>query len=238
MRLALIGYGKMGKVIESLAMERGHSISFKIDLDNQEKITTLNPDNTDVAIEFTRPESAFDNITGCLHQGVRVISGTTGWLERYGEITELCEKQQGTFLYSSNFSLGVNLFFELNRWLSKAISQFKEYHPEMEEIHHTEKLDKPSGTAISLAEGIIETHEAIDRWELGKNNDQRTISIESKRIDRVPGTHQITYTSEMDSIEIKHTAHSRQGFALGVVKVAEWIADKKGVYTMNDYLKF
>ncbi len=236
MNIALIGYGKMGKSIEKMATQRGHHISSIVDLDSQEKLSEIAPDNTDVVIEFSNPSSAFDNIGACLRQKVPVISGTTGWLDQLPDIEELCVAHQGTFLTASNFSLGVNIFFKLNEWLSQVMGQFPDYKIDIEETHHLQKLDKPSGTAITLAEDIIKTHPHYRRWALdaSKEND---IKIASFRQEEVAGKHVIKYHSSIDTIAITHEAHSREGFALGAVLVAEWIQDKKGIFTMNDFIK-
>ncbi len=230
MNIALLGYGKMGKIIETIALKRGHSISLKAN----SKTKTLDFSNTDVAIDFSLPSTAVHNITSALDHNVPVISGTTGWLKDYDRITANCHTKNGAFLYASNFSLGVNIFFEVNRVLGKLIADIPEYKVSLEEIHHTEKLDAPSGTAISLAKDII-SKSHYENWTLEAPNDNE-IGITAKRIDNVPGTHSIQYDSNIDSIEIKHTAHNRTGFALGAVIAAEWIKDKKGVFTMKDVL--
>ncbi|WP_179351948.1 4-hydroxy-tetrahydrodipicolinate reductase [Winogradskyella vidalii] len=230
MKIALLGYGRMGKSIEAIALNRNHSITLKIADAN----ANYNFKDTDVAIDFSIPTAAVSNIKKALDAGVPVISGTTGWLDQYNEILDYCEAKKGTFLYASNFSLGVNLFFELNKKLSQLMAGFPEYTTELEEIHHTKKLDAPSGTAITLAEQIIE-YTDYTNWTLDQPKTNE-IHIEAKRIEHVPGTHEITYNSEVDSISIKHTAHSRQGFALGAVIAAEWIKDKKGVFSMKDVL--
>ena len=236
MNIALIGYGKMGKSIEKMATQRGHHISSIVDLDSQEKLSEIAPNNTDVVIEFSNPSSAFDNIGACLRQKVPVISGTTGWLDQLPNIEALCVAHQGTFLTASNFSLGVNIFFKLNEWLSQVIGQFPDYKIDIEETHHLQKLDKPSGTAITLAENIIKTHPHYRRWDLNasKENDMNIASI---RQAEVTGKHVINYHSSIDTIAITHKAHSREGFALGAVLVAEWIQNKKGIFTMNDFIK-
>lgn len=230
MKIALLGYGKMGKVIERIALERGHEIVLKKDETN----TFDGLSTADVAIDFSVPTAAVDNISNCFHTNVPVVSGTTGWLEHFDEMVALCNEKQGGFISSSNFSLGVNIFFELNEYLAKIMSQFDSYKVTMEEIHHTQKLDAPSGTAISLAKGVIENSNYAN-WTLdeAKNNE---IHIEAKRIGDVPGTHTVTYDSIVDSIELKHTAHNREGFALGAVIAAEWLAGKKGIYNMKDVL--
>lgn len=230
MNIALLGYGKMGKAIETIALKRGHKIVLKVSRDT--KAYAL--DNVDVAIDFSLPSSAFENISNCILQKTPVISGTTGWLEQYDDIVSLCNENNGTFLYASNFSLGVNIFFELNKTLAKLMKGLPQYNVNIEEIHHTQKLDAPSGTAITLAESIIK-HSDYKNWTL-ESPKPKEIGILAKRIENVPGTHEINYESEVDSISIKHTAHSREGFALGAVIAAEWIHDKTGVYTMKDVL--
>lgn len=230
MNIALLGYGRMGKSIEAIAIERNHSISLKI-VDETSKYDFT---NTDVAIDFSIPTVAFKNIKKALDAGVPVISGTTGWLDQYQEILAYCKSKNGTFLYASNFSLGVNIFFEINNRLSQLIGSLDSYSTEIEEIHHTQKLDAPSGTAITLAEHIIENTN-YKNWTLDQPESDE-IYIDAKRIENIPGTHEVTYNSEIDSISIKHTAHSRQGFAMGAVIAAEWIKDKKGIFTMRDVL--
>lgn len=229
MNIALLGYGKMGKTIEKIAIERGHSIVIKTSLEDGYDIT-----KADVAIDFSVPDAAFFNIVNCFKNGIPVISGTTGWLHNYDKAIEICKQEEGTFLYASNFSLGVNIFFELNRILSKLMKGQPQYKVSLEEIHHTQKLDAPSGTAISLANDIID-HSDYKKWSLGTPKPDE-IGITAKRIENVPGTHEITYASSVDSIQIKHTAHSREGFAVGAVIAAEWIYGKKGVFTMKDVL--
>jgi len=232
MKIALLGYGKMGQIIERIAIERGHEIVLRKDEFN----TYDGLSNADVAIEFSIPKAAVSNISNCFRSNVPVISGTTGWLEHYDEMVTLCKEKKGAFLSSSNFSLGVNIFFELNEYLAKMMSKFDSYTVEMEEIHHTQKLDAPSGTAISLAKGIIENSNYTN-WTL-ENPKPNEIHIEAKRIDNIPGTHTVNYNSSVDAIEIKHTAHNREGFALGAVIAAEWIVGKEGVFTMKDVLEF
>lgn len=230
MKIALLGYGKMGKVIEKIALERGHEIVLRKDSsDTFEGIT-----NADVAIDFSVPSSAVSHISECLNQNIPVISGTTGWLENFDEMVQLCQAKNGSFIYASNFSLGVNIFFELNNYLAKMMKNLKDYNVSMEEIHHTQKLDAPSGTAISLANGIIENTDYVN-WTL-ENPTANQIYIDAKRIENIPGTHSVFYDSKVDQIEIKHTAHSREGFALGSVIAAEWLIGKKGVFTMKDVL--
>ena len=231
MKIALLGYGKMGKVIEQIALQRGHEIVLR--KSSASSFEGLN--NADVAIDFSVPSSAVTNISECLNNGIPVISGTTGWLEDYNKMVALCEEKNGAFIYGSNFSLGVNLFFELNNYLAKMMSKFNQYKVTMEEIHHTQKLDAPSGTAISLAKGVIENSN-YSNWTL-ENPNENEIQIDAKRIENVPGTHSIFYTSEVDTIEIKHTAHNRDGFALGSIIAAEWLVGKKGVFSMKDVLE-
>jgi 4-hydroxy-tetrahydrodipicolinate reductase len=230
MKIALLGYGKMGKSIETIALQRNHSITLKA----SSKTSTFDFSDTDVAIDFSLPSTAVENIKRALDANVPVISGTTGWLDQYNHIVDYCKSKSGTFLYASNFSLGVNIFFEINSRLSKLMADLPDYKASIEEIHHTQKLDAPSGTAITLAEQII-ANSSYSNWTLdqAQNNE---LHIEAKRIENVPGTHEITYNSEIDSLSIKHTAHSRQGFALGAVITAEWIKDKKGIFKMKDVL--
>lgn len=230
MKIALLGYGKMGQVIERISQERGHEIVLRKDENN----TFDGLSTADVAIDFSVPTAAVSNISNCFHANVPVISGTTGWLEHYDEVAALCHEKKGAFISSSNFSLGVNIFFELNEYLAKIMSKFDSYQVVMEEIHHTQKLDAPSGTAISLAKGIIE-NSSYTNWTL-ENPEAEQIHIEAKRIGTVPGTHTVTYNSAVDAIEIKHTAHNREGFALGAVIAAEWILGKQGIFTMKDVL--
>ncbi|MFY0631512.1 MAG: 4-hydroxy-tetrahydrodipicolinate reductase [Flavobacteriaceae bacterium] len=233
MKIALLGYGRMGKEIEEIALQRGHEIVLRISNEQSYDIKIA-----DIAIDFSIPSAAYKNITNCFKNGVPVISGTTGWLEKYDSALDICNEHKGSFIYASNFSLGVNLFFELNKKLSLMMNSLKDYTVSLEEIHHTKKLDAPSGTAITLAEGIIE-HTDKNHWELQNNENQtdaHSIPIEAKRIPDVPGTHTISYESEVDSIEITHTAHNRKGFALGAVIAAEWLIDKVGVYNMKDVL--
>lgn len=230
MKIALLGYGKMGKVIERIALERGHEIVLrKASSDSFDGLA-----DADVAIDFSIPDAAVGNISACLNGNVPVISGTTGWLEQYHDVAQLCEEKQGAFIYGSNFSLGVNIFFELNTHLAKMMANLKQYKVTLEEIHHTQKLDAPSGTAITLAKDII-NHSDYAGWAIG-NPKEGDIFIDAKRIEGVPGTHTVKYNSDIDAIEIKHTAHNREGFALGAVVAAEWLLGKKGVYSMKDVL--
>jgi 4-hydroxy-tetrahydrodipicolinate reductase len=231
MKIALLGYGKMGKVIERIALERGHEIVLK----KSSASTFDGIENADVAIDFSIPDVAVENISICLEKGIPVVSGTTGWLDDYQKIVDLCEAKNGAFLYGSNFSLGVNLFFELNNYLAQMMSKFKEYNVSMEEIHHTQKLDKPSGTAISLAKDILKNYPEKKNWTID-NSTNEELFIDVKRIENVPGTHSVFYNSDVDFIEIKHVAHNREGFALGAVVASEWILGKKGVFSMKDVL--
>ena len=238
MKIALLGYGRMGKSIEKIALQKGHEIvcktSGKIDLEQLSK--------ADVAIDFSVPEAAFQNIAVCLKNNIPVVSGTTGWLEKYDKAVKICKEKNSAFLYASNFSIGVNLFFELNERLTKTMRNFPNYDVEIEETHHTQKLDAPSGTAISLAEQVIENSEKTD-WKLLEIHTEKNqfengkIPIIAKRIVDVPGTHLVKYSSKIDDLEIKHTAHSREGFASGAVMAAEWLQGKTGVFGMKDVLK-
>lgn len=230
MKIALLGYGKMGKVIEQIALERGHEIVLR--KGGNDSFDGL--ENADIAIDFSIPTAAIANITECINRGIPVVSGTTGWLEDYPKMEKLCKEKNAAFIYGSNFSLGVNLFFEVNDYLSKMMSKFNQYTVSMEEIHHTQKLDKPSGTAISLANGIINNTDK-NNWSI-ENPSSDDVFIDVKRIENVPGTHSIFYNSNEDTIEIKHTAHNRNGFAFGAIIASEWLIGKKGVYTMKDVL--
>ena len=236
MKIALIGYGKMGKAIEEIALERGHEIVLKIDVTNTADLTKENIAKADVAIEFTGPHTAYANITSLLELGIPVVSGSTGWLEKMDEVQHLLKEKNGTMLYASNFSVGVNLFFDLNEKLAALMYPHKEYKVSLEEIHHTAKLDAPSGTAITLAEGIMETYTEKTKWVNDVVPAENELLIASKRIDPAPGTHIINYTSEIDDITITHTAHSRKGFALGAVLAAAFIKDKKGFFSMKEVL--
>jgi 4-hydroxy-tetrahydrodipicolinate reductase len=230
MRIALFGYGKMGQMIEQIALNRDHEIVAKID----EHTQNIDFSSMDVAIDFSMPEAAFSNITKCLENNVPIISGTTGWLDKYQDAVTLCKSKNGAFIYASNFSLGVNIFFELNNYLAKMMQNLPEYKVSLEEIHHTQKLDAPSGTAITLAEGVISNSE-YTHWKLDDDSNN-SLPITSKRIGKTPGTHTVNYNNVVDSIEIKHTAHNREGFALGAVTAAEWIIGKAGIFSMRDVL--
>ncbi|MBD3903248.1 4-hydroxy-tetrahydrodipicolinate reductase [Chryseobacterium sp. Ch-15] len=231
MKIALVGYGRMGKIIDEIALKRGHEVVARL----KETPTAENLNNPDVVIEFSLPEVAFDNIKACLENKIPVICGTTGWLERKDEVEKLAVENGTAFLYGSNFSLGVNLFFALNEKLADLMKNVDEYSCQLEEIHHIHKLDAPSGTAISLAEGIIKNNTKFDAWKL-EETQEKQLGIFAIRENEVPGTHSVYYRSEVDEIEIKHKAYNRNGFALGAVVAAEWIKDKKGNFTMKDVL--
>ncbi len=232
MKIALLGYGKMGKTIEKIAIVRGHKIVAKLENDISEDFDFA---QADVAIDFSIPSAAFNNITTALKQGIPVVSGTTGWLDKYNDAVALCKTYKSGFIYASNFSLGVNLFFELNVKLAKLMQKFDDYKVNIEETHHTQKKDAPSGTAISLAEQIIKNSNYTD-WQCGDTSDKDIIKIKAKRLPDVPGTHWVNYTSAVDEITIKHKAFNREGFALGAVMAAEWLKGKQGIFTMKDVL--
>jgi len=238
MRIALIGYGKMGHAIEETAIEKGHQVVLRINIDNTEDFTKENIQKADVAIEFSHPKSAFENVKQCIEFGIPVVCGTTGWLHRYDEAVALCEKHNGALLVASNFSIGVNIFFEVNKKLAAMMQFHSDYDVTMEEIHHTQKKDAPSGTAITLAEQILENISRKKKWvnHLSDNSDE--LEIISERIDPAPGTHKVKYASSIDDIEIIHTAHNRKGFAAGAVLAAEYVKGKYGVFTMKDVLGF
>lgn len=237
MKIGLLGYGKMGQAIEKIAVKRGHTIVLKIDSKNQKNLNQSSFDEVDVAIDFSLPNTAHQNIKHALKAKTPVVSGTTGWLEHLPTVTKLCKAQHTAFLYASNFSLGVNLFFELNKKLAKLMANYPDYEVAIKETHHTEKIDAPSGTALSLAEQILEENKVKSNWVLGETNHLNELGIEAFREDLVPGTHKVTYTAQVDTLSIKHTAHSRDGFALGAVIAAEWILTKKGVFSMKDVLQ-
>lgn len=248
MKIALFGYGKMGKIIEKIAISRHHEIVLKINRDNLHEITLEKLQQADVIIEFTTPVSAISNINRCFEAGVPVVVGTTGWYEQLNEVKEQCLAGNHTLMYGSNFSVGVNIFFHINRMLAKVMNNYPYYDVQVEEIHHTQKLDSPSGTAITIAEGILENTDTKSEWKNilvsdtgvaeDDNLDENQLLIESHRIENVPGTHTVMYDSEVDSIEFKHTAHNRNGFALGAVLAAEWLKDKKGFYPVTDMFTF
>jgi 4-hydroxy-tetrahydrodipicolinate reductase len=236
MKIALIGYGKMGKAIEEIALERGHSVDLKIDLDNQSDFTIENLQKIDVAIEFTSPHTAFENVKKCLTAGIATICGSTGWNENISTANRLALEHNAALIVASNFSLGVNLFFAMNEQLAKYMMPYPDYKASIEEIHHTAKKDAPSGTAITAAEILIANNKNYMAWEKDNATAPKHIAITSKRIDPAPGTHIVKYSSAIDDIELIHTAHSRTGFALGAVVAAEYLQPKKGVYTMKDVL--
>jgi 4-hydroxy-tetrahydrodipicolinate reductase len=250
MKIALLGYGKMGKIIEKIATDRGHEIILKIDENNANELTVENLKKADAAIDFTTPDSVFGNIQTCFEAQTPIVVGTTGWYGQLQQVKNDCEKYNSALLYASNFSVGVNVFFHVNQVLAKLMNKYPYYEVQVEEIHHVHKLDSPSGTAMTIAEGIIENLDSKSEWvnvlqknsgdedeqiDLVKNNQ---VLIESLRIDSVPGTHTVIYDSEVDSIEFKHTAHNRAGFALGAVLAAEWIHGKKGFFTVKDMFNF
>jgi len=241
MKIALLGYGKMGQIIERFALERGHEIVLKISVDNLDDLTRQNLKVADVAIDFSTPDSVLHNIDVCFDANVPVVVGTTGWYGKLQEVKNECNSSNNALLYGSNFSIGVNLFFKLNQTLAKMMNNYPAYEVQVEEIHHTQKLDAPSGTAITLAEGIVDNIERKGEWlnqvvgaETQHNVTPEQLLIESLRIENIPGTHTVIYSSEVDDIEIKHTAHSRAGFALGAVVAAEWLKDKTGFYSITD----
>jgi 4-hydroxy-tetrahydrodipicolinate reductase len=240
MNILLLGYGKMGKIIGEIAESRGHYITAKINIENRQDLEELDADKIDVAIEFSQPDAAFDNISWAISKGIPVVAGTTGWLEKKPLIASLTNEKDTAFFYASNFSVGVNIFFKVNRFLASLMKEQDPYQVSLEEIHHTEKKDAPSGTAITLAEGILQEIPKLKEWKLseGMSIPGQFLPITSKRIDPAPGTHIVRYSSEIDDIEISHTAHSRKGFAVGAVLVAEWIKNKKGVLSMDDFLSF
>lgn len=236
MQIALIGYGKMGRAIEEIAISRNHHICLSISSANKELFTKENLRSCDVAIEFTNPHSAAENIRHCIDAGIPVVSGSTGWLKQWDEVASYCKEKKGTLLYASNFSIGVNIFFEINKKLASLMAAQPQYRVEIEEIHHTAKKDAPSGTAITLAEQIIGVYPAKKEWTKEKTNDPDLLPVISKRIDPAPGTHHVRYKSDIDDIEIIHTAHNRTGFASGAVLAAEFIKDRKGIFSMKDVL--
>jgi len=238
MKIALLGYGKMGHAIEEIAVKRGHEIVLRINDENLDALTKENIKKADVAIEFTNPQSAVENILFCLKENVGVVCGTTGWLDKLKTVEEKCKELNGSFLYASNFSIGVNIFFELNKKLASLLKPHPAYDVALEEIHHTQKKDAPSGTAITLAEQIIQLSDKKNKWVNDEIANEKELSIISKRINETPGTHSVKYTSAIDDIEIIHTAHNRKGFAEGAVLAAEYIFNKKGIFTMKEVLGF
>lgn len=234
MRIALIGYGKMGKEIEAVAKSRGHEVVLIIDVDNLSDFNATNMAKVQVAIEFSRPDSAFEHVMKCFDFDVPVVCGTTGWTDRMQAVKDRCRDEKKSFLCASNFSLGVNIFFKLNTFLARIMNRFPEYEVDIKEIHHTQKLDAPSGTAITLAGGVIQEIDRKNGWQLDRQDNGMKIAISAIRRDKVPGTHTVSYKSEIDDIQITHTAHNRKGLALGAVLAAEYIYDKKGTFTMDD----
>jgi len=236
MKIALLGYGKMGKEIEKVALARNHSVSLFIDINNLQELTEDNLKKADVAIDFSIPAGAYENIMKCFKADVPIVCGTTGWLDRLDEIINCCRTEMNTFFYASNYSIGMNLFFDINKRLAKLMNRFDDYEVAIEETHHIHKLDAPSGTAITLAQDIIKELDRKERWALVPEKLQNSVPITAFRKDEVPGTHVITYNSAVDHIRIEHAAHNRKGLALGAVLAAEFIKDKKGYYTMNDLM--
>ena len=236
MKILLIGYGKMGKTIEQLALAKGHEIVGKIAHDSVEKLTDFKGDMVDVAIEFTHPEAAFENISYCLGNSIPVVSGSTGWQQRMAEAKALCEKNQGSFFYASNFSIGVNLFFHFNEYIASRMQQYKEYTVGIREIHHLQKVDHPSGTAITTAEGILQSYPDLKGWVNEETETKNELPIISERAADVIGTHIVRYASDIDEIELSHVAHSRTGFAAGALMAAEWLPGKKGTFGMKDLM--
>jgi 4-hydroxy-tetrahydrodipicolinate reductase len=238
MNIALIGYGKMGKTIEQVAVERGHLVKLKIDLHNLDDFNQKNFENIDAAIEFTGPHTAYNNIIKCIELGKPIVSGSTGWLNRLTDVESTCNDKQGSFIYASNFSVGVNIFFEVNKKLAELMKGKDQYDVAIKEIHHTQKKDAPSGTAITLAEHILSNNTSKSTWVNDTPTSKNQLFIKSERIDPYPGLHVVTYSSSIDEIQIIHNAHSRDGFALGAVLAAEYIAERKGIFTMKDVLGF
>lgn len=238
MNLALIGYGKMGKAIEEIALQRGHTIVLRIDIENTNEFTKENLAKADVAIEFTGPHSAYENVKKLMQFGTATICGSTGWLDKLEEIKQLCLQNQAAFLYASNYSVGVNIFFEINKRLAALMAAHPDYDIQLTEIHHTQKKDAPSGTAITLAEQILEYITRKKKWVNHISDNPEELEILSERTDPAPGTHKVKYSSGIDDIEIIHTAHTRKGFALGAVLAAEFLNGKKGIYSMKDVLHF
>lgn len=238
MKIALIGYGKMGKAIEQIALQKKYTIAYQVDYQNKSLVTQLTPQTVDIAIEFSQPEAAYGNIYTCLQQGIPVISGTTGWLTHKPAIEKYCQEKHGTFFYAANFSLSVQILFKLNTLLAKYMNHLPDYAVSIEETHHITKKDHPSGTSIQLAEDIIKNLPTKTKWINAATQDTDTVGIVSQRISESLGTHIINYSSNLESLELKHTAHSRESFAQGVILVAEWIRGKKGVLGMDDFLNF
>ena len=238
MNIAILGYGRMGHEIEAAAVKRGHIVRLIIDMDNQDDLCAEKLSDVDVAIEFSLPEAAFENVSKCLELSVPVVSGTTGWLKDYEKAAEICKRRNTSFIHSSNFSIGVNILFRLNEELARHMAAYNNYTVAIEEIHHTKKLDAPSGTAISLAQGITGNHPDYEKWCFENAKQENCIPVKSVREGVVPGTHTVTWDSEIDTITIKHEAKNRKGLALGAVVAAEFIRSKKGIFTMNDVMGF
>ena len=236
MNIALIGYGKMGKAIEEIAVSRGHKVILRIDIDNAADFTKENLSAADAAIEFTGPHSAYDNVKKCIESGTPIVCGSTGWTEKLEEIKKICTEKKGAFIYASNYSVGVNIFFEVNKKLAALMARHPDYEIQLTEIHHTQKKDAPSGTAITLAEQILENISRKKKWVNHISDNPDDLEILSERIDPAPGTHKVKYSSAIDDIEIIHTAHTRKGFALGAVLAAEFIKGKNGCFSMKDVL--
>jgi 4-hydroxy-tetrahydrodipicolinate reductase len=236
MRILLIGYGKMGQAVEQVALQKGHHIAHKIDLGNSVSLATINPKTVDVAIEFSQPTAAYSNICQCLAKNIPVISGTTGWLAKKEELYAYCKAHQGTFFYASNFSISMNILFKINEYLARLMDQCPVYEVTLGEVHHLEKKDAPSGTAITLAEGIIQNMRRKQGWEVTPTQQENSVGILVKREKDVSGTHTITYTAPLDTLKLTHVVHSRESFALGAVLVAEWIQGKQGILGMEDFL--
>ncbi len=236
MKIILFGYGKMGKTIERLAQQAGHEIALRLSSNDQPDAAQLRAAAADVAIEFTTPEAAYDNLRLCIEAGLPVVSGTTGWLERKAELEAFCKARHGAFFYAANFSIGVNIFFALNRYLAGLMSRFPQYEPALEETHHLQKKDAPGGTAIRLAEDLIEQFPAKEKWVKGVADNPKELSVISHREGSVPGTHILRWRSGEDEVELTHRAFSREGFAAGALRAAEWLQGRKGCFGMSDLL--
>lgn len=236
MNIAMIGYGKMGRAIEEIALQKGHDIVLRIDVDNAAEFTSANLALADVAIEFTGPSSAYNNVMKCIQYKLPVVCGSTGWLQKWEEVKAFCQQQNGALVYASNYSVGVNIFFEVNKRLAELMAAHPSYEVGMEEIHHTQKKDAPSGTAVSLAEQVLENISWKKRWVNDQTGNKEDLQIISRRVDPAPGTHKVLYQSDIDEIEIIHTAHNRTGFATGAVIAAEYIYGRKGIFGMKDVL--
>ena len=237
MKIALIGYGKMGKEIEQILIARGHTIPLIIDLNNTNDLDTAHLQKVDVAIEFTTPSTAYGNVVKCLEEGVPVVCGTTAWLDKLPEVEQLCKEKNGAFFYASNYSIGVNIFFEINRRLAQQMNRFGEYDVTIEETHHTQKKDAPSGTAVTLAEGVLENLDRKQKWVCGTTTVPEELEVVAIRRSVVPGTHTVTYESDVDALSITHMAKSRRGFALGAVLAAEFLHGKTGIFSMKDLMQ-